>query len=211
MKLYTFFRSSAAYRVRIALNYKALSYESVAVHLRRNGGEHKKEEYLAVNPQGLVPVLEHEGQALIQSPAILEYLEEKFPDPPLLPAEAVDRAHVRGMSMLIACEMHPLCNLRVLQYLRSDLGQSEEGVNSWYHHWIALGFKALEEMVDSSGPYCFGKKITMADVYLVPQYYNAQRFKCDLSNYPNLKRIVKTLNQVSAFAEAAPEVQADAE
>lgn len=212
MKLYTFYRSSAAFRVRIALNLKGLTYESVPKHLRH--AEHRKAEYLAINPQGLVPVLEHEGAVLTQSLAIIEYLDERFPTPPLLPRTPLERAQVRAMAQLIACEIHPLNNLRVLNYLREVFGQGDEGVNRWYQHWIAEGFRPLEELVrrhSEDGRFCFGDSVTVADILLVPQMYNSRRFKCDLTAFPTLVKICAHLEQLPAFAAARPEAQPDAE
>ena len=214
MKLYTFFRSSAAYRVRIALNIKGLAYESITKDLRRNGGEHRQADYVTLNPQGLVPALEHDGIVLGQSLAILEYLEEKFPAPPLLPQGAADRAKVRAMALGIACEMHPLNNLRVLNYLRNELKQSDEAVSRWYAHWTAEGFRGLEQLVRRSsadGRHCFGGAVTLADVFLVPQMFNARRFNCDVSPYPTLVNISAHLEQRPAFAAARPEAQPDAD
>jgi maleylpyruvate isomerase len=213
VKLYTYFRSSAAFRTRIALNLKGLAYESAFVDLRVAASAHRKPEFLAVNPQGLLPVLEDDGATIAQSLAIIEYLDETYPEPPLLPAAPVDRAHVRAMALAIACDMHPLNNSRVLIYLRSSLGQDEEGVNSWYRHWIGEGFRGLEadaKRVSGDGRHMFGTSITLADIYLVPQMYNARRFKCNLDGYPTLRAICGHLETLPAFANAAPEVQADA-
>jgi len=212
MKLYTFFRSSAAYRVRIALNLKGKPYESAAKALRT--GEHRRADYLDKNPQGLVPALEHDGVVLSQSLAIIEYLDEKFPQPPLLPADPVARAQVRAMAQNIACDIHPLNNLRVLNYLRKELGQDDAGVNRWYAHWIAEGLRGLEELArrhTGDGAHCFGKQVTLADVTLVPQIYNARRFECDLAPYPTLVKIADSLDALPAFAAARPEVQPDAQ
>jgi maleylacetoacetate isomerase len=215
MKLYSFFRSSAAYRVRIALNFKGLAYEYVAKHFRRNGGEHKQPDYLAVNPQGLIPTLDDGGIVVPQSLAIIEYLEEAYPDTPrLLPARAADRAAVRTMSQLIACEIHPLNNLRVLNYLKGELAQSEETTNVWYRHWIAEGFRALEQSIakhTGDGGHCFGTDVTMADVCLVPQVYNARRFQADLTPYPMIVAVSSQLESLGPFATARPEAQPDAE
>jgi maleylacetoacetate isomerase len=214
MKLYTYFRSSAAYRARIALNLKGLAYEAISKDLRNQSGEHRRSDYLALNPQGLVPALEDEGRVLIQSIAIVEYLEEKFPSPPLLPRDAADRAQVRAMALVVACDMHPLNNLRVLNYLRGQLNQGEEGVNRWYAHWIAEGFRALEEMTKRSTTdrkHCFGGTVTMADVCLVPQMFNARRFNCDVTPYPTLVSISSHLEQLPAFGAARPELQPDAQ
>jgi maleylacetoacetate isomerase len=215
MKLYSFFRSSAAYRVRIALEVKGLAYETVAKHLRRGGGEQTKPEYLAVNPQGLVPTLDDGGVVIPQSLAIIEYLEEAYPKSPrLLPASPAERAAVRAMSLAVACDIHPLNNLRVLNYLKSEMGQSEEATNVWIRHWIAEGFRALEESVQKltgDDKHCFGVDVTMADVCLVPQVYNARRFETDLTPYPTLVAVSGHLESLPAFAAARPEVQPDAE
>jgi maleylacetoacetate isomerase len=213
MKLYTYFRSSAAFRTRIALNLKGIDYQAVPVDLRAGASAHRKPEFLAINPQGLVPVLEHDGTTITQSLAIIEYLDEAYPNPPLLPAAPVDRAQVRAMALAVACDMHPLNNLRVLNYLRSSLGHDEETVNAWYRHWIAEGFRGLEEdakRLTGDGRHMFGKDVTLADVYIVPQMYNARRFKCDVAPYPTLRAICAHLETLPAFANAAPEAQPDA-
>ena len=213
MKLYTYFRSTAAYRVRIALNVKGLSYQPVARDLRSGASEHRRSEYLALNPQGLIPALEHEGRVFAQSLAIIEYLDERFPSPPLLPEAAADRAAVRAMALNIACDMHPLNNLRVLNYLRGALKQDEASVNRWYAHWIAEGFRGLEELAKRSSAdrqHCFGSSVTLADVCLVPQMFNARRFKCDVTSYPTLVGICNHLEQLPAFHAARPEIQSDA-
>jgi len=214
MKLYTYFRSSAAYRVRIALNFKGIAAVQIPKHLVREGGEHHLEDYLALNPQGLVPALEHEGRIIGQSLAIIEYLEEIRPEPPLLPAAAGERAVVRSMAMSIACDIHPLNNLRVLEYLKGPLGQDPDAVKGWYRHWIAEGFRGLEEMAQRSsadGRHLYGGSVTLADVLLVPQMYNARRFGCDLAPYPLLAGISSHLESLPAFAAARPEAQPDAE
>ncbi|MCS6135429.1 maleylacetoacetate isomerase [Shewanella baltica] len=215
MKLYGYWRSSAAYRVRIALNLKGISAEQLSVHLVRDGGEQHKAVYSALNPLELVPTLtlddELDADALSQSLAIIEYLDEIHPQSPLLPASALERAHVRAMALTVACEIHPLNNLRVLQYLTQTLGVDEAAKNTWYHHWVASGFAALETLlVRHSGRYCFGDTVTLADLCLVPQVYNAQRFNVDLTPYPNIMRVWAECNQLEAFADAAPERQADA-
>lgn len=210
MKLYTYFRSSAAYRVRIALNLKGIPFESIAVDLRP--GMHRSPGYLAMNPQGLVPALEDGGTVFSQSLAILEYLEETHPQPPLLPRAPVDRARVRSLALSIACDLHPLNNLRVLNYLRSPLGQDEAAVNAWYRHWIAEGLRGLEVQASrlGDGRHAFGGEITLADVCLVPQMFNARRFNCDLAPYPTLRSISEHLESLPAFARAAPAAQPDA-
>ena len=214
MKLYTFFRSSASYRVRIALNLKGLDYEQAPIHLRRGGGEQLKPAYKAINPQALVPALEDKRQTFSQSLAIIEYLEELYPKPPLLPSDAAERAVVRSMALLIACEVHPIQNLRVLNHLKSDHKQSEDDTIRWARHWINLGLSALEQMIISvtePGDFCFGKTPTMADICLVPQLGNARRFGVDLSAYPKLLAIESACISLPAFADAAPEHQPDAE
>jgi maleylpyruvate isomerase len=214
MKLYTFFRSSASYRVRIALNLKGLTYEQIPIHLRRAGGEQFAISYKAINPQGLVPTLDDGGQILTQSLAIIEYLEERYPKPPLLPTDSADRARVRSMALIIACEIHPIQNLRVLVHLKNNLRQSEDDLNRWARHWIDLGLSALEQMTTSTpkrGKFCFGDTPTLADICLVPQLANARRFGCDLSAYPTLLQVETACNALPAFANAAPEKQPDAE
>lgn len=214
MKLYSFFRSSASYRVRIALNFKGLNYEQVPVHLRRGGGEQLSARYKALNPQALVPALEDDGRILTQSLAILEYLEERHPNPPLLPNDPADRALVRSMALVIACEVHPIQNLRVLNHLKSSHAQSDDDISRWARHWIEVGFSALQEMVvagPKAGKFCFGDKPTFADICLVPQLANARRFGCDLSKFPTFTQIETVCNSLPAFANAAPENQPDAE
>jgi maleylacetoacetate isomerase len=210
MKLYTFFRSSAAFRVRIALNLKGVDYETVSVDLPRD--EHRKAEFLAVNPQATIPVLDDDETLLWQSLAIMEYLDARHPEPRLIPAEPVARARVQALAQLIACDIHPLNNLRVLRYLRGELKLDEGSVQRWYQHWIAEGFAGLEALVGrwSGGRYCYGDALSLADVCLVPQVYNARRFSCDLARYPSLVRIADGLAAEPAFARAAPEQQPDA-
>jgi len=214
MKLYTFFRSSASFRVRIALNLKGLTYDQVPIHLRRGGGEQLMANYRAINPQALLPTLEDEGRHLTQSLAIIEYLEETHPNPPLLPKSALDRVLVRSMALVIACEVHPIQNLRVLNYVKKEYNQTDEQVNRWAQHWIDLGLGALEQMITAQtarGKFCFGDSPTLADICLVPQLGNARRFGCDLSRYPSILSIEKTCVAIPAFADAAPEKQPDAE
>jgi len=214
MKLYTFFRSSASYRVRIALNLKGLACEQTPIHLRRGGGEQFSAAYKRINPQALVPALEDDGRILTQSLAIIEYLDEKYPNPPLLPAAAADRALVRSMAMVIACEVHPIQNLRVLTFVKQEYHQTEELMNQWARHWIDLGLSALEQMIlaqPNSDKFCFGNTPTLADICLVPQLGNARRYGCDVSQYPTIVSIEKNCVTIPAFANAAPEKQPDAE
>ena len=214
MKLYTFFRSSASYRVRIALNLKGLSYESAAIHLRRGGGEQLMPAYTKINPQALVPALDDDGKVLTQSLAIIEYLEETHPNPPLLPRDPFEKGLVRSMALVIACEVHPIQNLRVLNYVKATYNQTDEQVNKSAQHWIELGLSALQEMITGQatrGKYCFGDAPTLADICLIPQLGNARRYGCDLSKYPTILEIEKNCNALPAFADAAPEKQPDAE
>jgi maleylacetoacetate isomerase len=214
LRLYTYWRSSAAYRVRIALAHKGLAYESVALHLLRDGGEQRRADYLATNPQGLVPALEHDGHVVTQSLAICEYLEDIQPAPALLPAEPRDRAAVRAMALAVACDIHPLNNLRVLEYLRGELGQGDEAVTRWMRHWIAGGFAALEQLVarhSGDGRHCYGDAVTLADVFLVPQVANSRRVQLDLAPYPRLAAVATYLESLPAFAAARPDAQPDAE
>ena len=211
MRLHGFFRSSAAYRVRIGLNHKGLAYDQVAVHLRK--GHQSAPAFLGVNPQGLVPVLEDGPHVLSQSLAILEYLDETHPQPPFLPPDPVARARVRALALAIACDIHPLNNLRVLNYLEKTLNQPSASRAAWYHHWIAEGFAALETMLGDprTGRFCHGDVPTLADICLVPQVYNARRFDCPLDAYPRILRIDAECRALPAFAAAAPERQPDAE
>ncbi|GGX99056.1 maleylacetoacetate isomerase [Litchfieldella qijiaojingensis] len=210
--LYGYFRSSAAYRVRITLNLKGLAYDQAPVNLVK--GEQRAEGYIARNPQGLVPMLTiDDGTQLTQSLAICEYLDERYPDPPLLPVEPADRARVRALAQLVACEIHPLNNLRVLKYLVHELKVDEGAKLAWYRHWIAEGFTALEAMLSreaGSGDFCHGDTPSLADVCLVPQIYNAERFECDLSPYPRIRRITANCRALEAFQRAAPGEQPDA-
>jgi maleylpyruvate isomerase len=214
MKLYSFFRSSAAYRVRIALHLKGLGYEYAAVHLSRGGGEQLRPEYRRVNPQALVPVLQDGVNSLNQSLAIIEYLDEVYPEPALLPKTPGERARVRALAQTIACEIHPLNNTRVLNYLTGVAGMSEEARNTWYRHWVAEGFHALEARLagnPETGRFCHGDAPGIADCCLVPQMFNARRFKCDLGPYPTLVAIDRSCQALEAFQRAAPERQPDAE
>ena len=211
--LFSYWRSSAAYRVRIGLNLKGLSYETVSVHLLRDGGEQHSEAYRQANPQQLVPVLQHGQRMLRQSLAILEYLDEMWPQPPLLPATARERQRVRSLAQLVACDIHPLNNLRVLQYFERDWGVPQPEREVWVKHWIGEGFDALEAMLadhPSTGLFCDGDVPSIADCCLVPQVYNARRFAMDLSPYPNILRIEEACLALPAFDQARPEHQPDA-
>ena len=211
MKLYNYFRSSAAYRVRIAVNLKGLEPENVFVHLVKN--EQRAPDYLKVNPLGLVPALVDGDETITQSLAIIEYLDEKYPSPPLLPSTPEDRARVRSIALLIACDIHPIDNLRVLRYLVGVLKVSEEQKNQWYAHWVDEGLKALEARLATdlkTGRFCQGETPTLADVCLVPQLANARRANIDLSAYPTLLRIDEACNALKPFADAAPAKQPDA-
>lgn len=216
MKLYTYFRSSAAYRVRIALNLKGIAYDSIPVHLLQDGGQQLLPAYRAVNPSALVPALDDDGAILTQSLAMLEYLDETRPAVPLLPADALGRARVRALALAIACDAHPLTNLRVLKYLKNTLGLSDEAKQEWYRHWMAEGLAAVEALLAQGDPagtglFCHGGGPTMADCCLVPQVFNAQRFAIDLAPYPRVARIHAHCTGLPAFAAAHPSQQADAE
>jgi maleylacetoacetate isomerase len=211
MKLYGYFRSSASYRVRIVLNLKGLPYDQVGVDLRK--GETQTAEYRSMNPQGLVPALQDGDTIIPQSLAICEYLEEAYPTPPLLPADARGRARVRTLALAVACEIHPLNNLRVLNYLTQTLGASDEQRLAWYRHWVGEGFKAVEAMLAGSkqtGRFCHGDTPTLADAFLVPQVFNANRFGADMAPYPTIRRINDACLALPAFDRARPENQIDA-
>lgn len=213
IRLYSYWRSSAAYRVRIALNLKGMPYETHGVHLVRDGGEQHKAPFSDLNPQELVPVLLHGNRILRQSMAIMEYLDETWPDPPLMPATARDRQRVRALAQLIGCDIHPLNNLRVLQYLEKELGQDADARDAWVRHWIRLGFDALEDSLcdnPSTGTFCDGEVPTMADCCLVPQVYNAERFGVDMGPYRTIRRINEACLALDAFDAARPEKQPDA-
>ncbi len=214
LKLYTYFRSSAAYRVRIALALKGLDWQPMPVHLVRGGGEQHLPDFRALNPAGRVPTLADGDTVLLQSLAIIEYLDETHPEPPLLPAEAVARARVRALAQTIACDIHPLNNLAVLQYLTRELGVSDEQKDAWYRHWVEAGLEALERMLaddPATGSFCHGELPTLADCCLVPQVYNARRFNCDVAGLTTIARIVERCEAMDAFRLAGPEAQADAE
>jgi len=214
MKLYSYFRSSAAYRVRIALNLKGLPYDIVPVHLMKDGGQQRSADYRAMNPTALVPTLDDNGLTIPQSMAILEYLEETQPQPALLPGDAAGRARVRAIAQTIACDIHPLNNLRVLKYLKHDLNVSEGDKDIWYKHWVAEGLGAIEAMLADhpvAGRFCHGDQPTFADLCLVPQLFNARRFGCDESAWPTIVRIDQACAQLDAFRRAAPDRQPDYE
>ena len=211
MKLYSYYRSSAAFRVRIALNLKGLAYETQAIHLIKDGGHNRRPEYRAVNPQMRVPALVTPGgEVLIQSLAIIEYLDETHPQPPLLPKDPIARAKVRALSELIACDIHPLNNTSSLRYLKNKLGQEQSAIDTWYHHWVLEGFEALEQLIEA-GPYCCGDAVTIADVCLVPQLYNARRLKVPLDKFPKILSVDAACQKLDAFDRARPENQSDAE
>jgi len=209
--LYSYFRSSAAYRARIALNLKGVSYETIAIHLTKDGGQQSSPAFRAVNPQMRVPVLKlPNGENLLQSLAIIEYLDEIQPRPRLLPADAEERAHVRAVAQIIACDIHPLNNVGPLNYLRHVLKADKAAVEAWYRHWIMTGFEAVEALI-RPGPYAFGPRVTVADICLVPQVYNARRFKVPLDRFPGIVAVDAALLQLPAFDAARPERQPDAE
>ena len=211
MKLYGYWRSSAAYRVRIALNLKGIDFESNPIHLLKNGGEQHSDEYASLNPMHLVPTLVDEDLVLNQSVAIIDYLEQKFPNEPLYPLEIKARAQVQALMLDIACEIHPVNNLRIQQYIVAELGASDEQKLAWSYHWMSKGFTAIEKKLQKlSGKYCFGEQVTIADLCLVPQVYNANRFKLDMSSYPTINSIVDNCNQLQSFVDAMPENQPDA-
>jgi maleylacetoacetate isomerase len=213
MKLYGYFRSSAAFRVRIALNLKGLAYEQAFIHLRKN--VQRSADYLRLNPQGLVPALVDNGAVLTQSLSIVEYLDETHPEPPLLPRDSLGRARVRSLAEAIACDIHPIDNLRVLQFLSRQFGHKEPDIETWFNHWIALGFEGIEKTLASdgkAGKFCHGDMPGMADACLVPQVFNARRYPSfDLKPYPTLMRIFDNCMKLDAFDRAVPEKQPDAE
>ena len=211
MKLYTYARSSAAYRVRIALNLKGIAYEPVPVHLLRDGGEQRSERYRALHPQGLVPALEtDDGHVLAQSPAIIEYLDETVPEPPLLPADPVQRARIRAVTDAIACDIHPINNLRVLQYLRGPMGHADDEVQAWYAHWIRAGGLVAVERMLGAGPFAFGDSPTLADVFIMPQLFNARRYDVPIDDLPRLLEVEAACTALEPFRRAHPDNQPDA-
>ena len=211
MKLYTYFRSSAAYRVRIALNLKGLPYEMVAIHLTKEGGQQHQPDFHAINPQDRVPALKlSSGEVLTQSLAIVEYLDEIEPEPPFLPADALARAKVRAVAQMVACDIHPLNNLIALQYLKRTLKHEQPDIDAWYHHWVIEGFKAIEAMIKPA-PYACGAHVTLADICLIPQVFNARRLKVPLEAFPKIVAVETACLKLPAFDEARPENQPDAE
>jgi maleylpyruvate isomerase len=211
VKLYSYFRSSAAYRVRIALNLKGLVYETISIHLTKDGGQQFRPDYKAINPQARVPTLVLDrGEALTQSLAIIDYLDETHPEPPFLPADPVERARVRALAHTIACDIHPLNNLAPLKYIKSSLGKDQSAIDAWYHHWILLGFETVEAALQP-GPYAFGVRVTLADICLVPQVANARRFKVPLDGFPKIVAVDAACMKLPAFDKAKPENQPDAE
>jgi maleylpyruvate isomerase len=211
VKLYSYFRSSAAYRVRIAFNLKGLSCDMVSIHLQKEGGLNKKPDFRAINPQMRVPALQLDsGEVLIQSLAIIEYIDETHPQPPLLPRDVLERAEVRAIAQIIACDIHPLNNVGPLRYLKNQMGQDQAKIDAWYHHWVLDGFDAIEAML-RPGPYAFGSEISLADVCLVPQIYNARRLKVPLDRFPKIVAVDAACGKLAAFEQARPENQPDAE
>jgi len=209
MILYDYFRSTACYRVRIALNMKQIAYEKVAIHLINYGGEHHSPEYHQINPQGLVPSLEINGQILHQSLAIIEYLDEAFPEVPLLPQDPLIKSSLRALSLLVACDIHPLNNLRVLNRLKAQFNANETQVTDWYHHWLKAGFDAFEEQLkrlERDKALCYGNKISLADICLIPQVYNAERFNFPMDNYPLIREINGYCLTLTPFIDAAPQL-----
>ena len=211
MNLYTFFRSGTSHRLRIALNLKKISVNQIPIDLRSD--QHSKSEYLKINPQGLVPSLEIDHKILIQTPAIIEWLEETYPSPSFLPKDPFDRVHVRAMAALVGCDIHPVNNKRILDYLRKDFGATESAVIQWCTHWITSGFDAMEYILQNdprTGLFCFGNSISLSDIYLVPQVESARRFKVDLTKWPKIHEIDIRCSEIEAFVIASPSVQNDA-
>ena len=211
VKLYSFFRSSAAYRVRIALNLKGVAYETISVHLTKEGGLNRRPEFRAINPQMRVPaLLASSGDLLIQSLAIIDYLDETHPEPPLLPKDPIARAKTRALAQIIACDIHPLNNVGPLRYLKREMHQEQAAIDAWYRHWVTEGFEAVEALV-RPGPYACGSQVTIADVCLVPQVYNARRLNVPLDKFPKIVGIDAACLKLAPFDRARPENQPDAE
>src|ERR1700722_9238221 len=211
MKLYSYFRSSAAYRVRIALNLKGIAFENIPIHLVRDGGHNRKPEFRAINPQMRLPVLvTPSGESLIQSLAIIDYLDETHPEPALLPKDPIARAQARALAQIVACDIHPLNNVAPLRYLKRDMNQEQSAIDAWYHHWVLEGFEAFETLV-KPGPYCYGSAVTVANLCLVPQVYNARRLKVPLDKFPKIVAVDAACAALPAFDRARPENQPDAE
>ncbi|QCP80378.1 maleylacetoacetate isomerase [Alcaligenes nematophilus] len=214
MILYSYFRSSAAYRVRIGLNLKGLNYQIKPVHLLKDGGQQHQPDYVQVNPVQLLPALDDDGLIITQSLAILEYLDERYPELPLLPKASAERAWARSMAQTVACDIHPLNNLRVLQYLKNELHAQEDARNQWYRHWVSVGLEGLEALVQRHGKkdhdFIFGDTPGLAEICLIPQMFNARRFDIDLSTFPRLLAVEEKCLELSAFQEAAPDRQPDA-
>ncbi|MGC1183229.1 maleylacetoacetate isomerase [Legionella sp.] len=209
MILYDYFRSTACYRVRIALNLKKLNYEKINIHLINDGGQHHSEEYHHINPQELVPSLQVEGHIINQSMAIIDYLDETFPNPSLLPKDPLNRATIRSLAQIIACDMHPLNNLRVLNYLKAEFSANNIQVMQWYHHWLKAGFDAFETKLQTLKriePFCFGNTVSLADLCLIPQVFNAQRFNFIMDDYPLINKINAHCLTLEAFQNASPEI-----
>jgi maleylpyruvate isomerase len=211
MKLYSYYRSSAAYRLRIALNLKGIAYDTAPIHLVRDGGYHRRPEYRAINPQMRVPALTlPSGDVLLQSLAIIEYLDETHAEPPLLPKDPISRAKARALAQIVACDIHPLNNIGPLRYLKREMHQEQSAIDAWYHHWVTEGFEAFEALLES-GPFCCGGAVTVADICLVPQVYNARRLKVPLDPFPKIVAIDAACMKLPAFDRARPENQPDAE
>jgi maleylacetoacetate isomerase len=211
MKLYSYFRSSAAYRVRIALNLKGLAYETAPVHLVKDGGHNRRPEFRAINPQMRLPALvAPTGDVLIQSLAIIEYLDETHPNPPLLPKDPIARAQARALAHIVACDIHPLNNVGPLRYLKHEMQQEQSAIDAWYHHWVIAGFEAYEALA-RPGPHSCGSEVTIADICLVPQVFNARRLKVPLDRFPKIVAIDAACLKLAAFDRARPENQPDAE
>ena len=214
MKLYSYFRSSAAYRVRIALNLKGLAYEYAPIHLLRDGGQQLKPDYRELNPDGIVPTFIDGDNVLTQSLAIIEYLEEVYPDPPLLPKDRIGRARVRALAAIVGSDMHPVNNLRIRNFIRDTYKQDSEGVSAWIHLWNKAGFEAIEAMLredQTRSGFCYGAGPTIADAYLVSHGFSAVRFKTDMSPYPEIRSVIETCTALKPFADAHPSKQPDAQ